>query len=289
MKKVAVVALGFALLMTFVAVPVEAAKPDVAYNSILYFTQTRGTLGGAKYEVLMPDNWNGMLIVGCRGYEGSVEPEFSDAYWMHGLATMYAGSRLKAPRFAFAWTMYGEGGWCIDAGMIRTHQLTEYVLDNFNVQGKVFLMAFSMGGAIACLLVEKYPNLYDGVLDVCGVKDMASLWNPEFADLELECGGTPETKPQAYERRSPTYHAGITVPVISVMGELDPLVPVYQFDMYYDAVEDAGCLDYYRSYLAIGGHHIDGPVQALVGPCFTKLVNWVVNGNAPNPTPPPIP
>jgi len=291
MKKttVAVVFLAMALLMTFAVVQVDARKPEVIYDSFLHFTQTRGTLGGADYELLMPDNWNEKIVIGLRGYEGPVMPPMSDTYWEHGVAMAFVANPSNPPRFAFAWSTYGEGGWCIDAAMIRTHQLTEYVVENYNVQGEVFLLAFSMGGDIGCMLAEKYPELYDGVLDVCGVKDMKSSWSPGFVDMEIECGGTPETKPQAYERRSATYHAGITIPVISIIGELDPLVPIAQFDMYYDAVEAAGCLNYYRSYIITGGHHLDGPIQAAISPLFMTLVKWVVNGIVPDPTPPPIP
>jgi hypothetical protein len=289
MKKIAVVIITVVLLMTLTIVPVKAKQPEVTHNSDLHFTQIRGTLGGADYEILMPDNWNGRLIIGCRGYEGPAMPEMSDTYWMHLAAIRFTGSPSASLRYAFAWSTYGEGGYCVQAGMIRTHQLTEYVVDNYDVPGQVFLLGFSMGGEISCLLAEKYPDLYDGVLDVCGVKDLASLWYPGAEDVEIECGGTPETKLQAYERRSPTSYADITIPVISIIGALDPLVPIMQFDMYYDAVEEAGCLDYYRSYTIADGHHLDGPISAAVTPCFTALVQWVVNGIAPLPTPPPIP
>jgi pimeloyl-ACP methyl ester carboxylesterase len=240
----------------------------------------------------MPDNWNGRLIVGCRGYEGPEMQEMSDTHVMHIAAVAYAGTTGTSSRYAFAWSTYGEGGWCVQAGMIRTHQLTEYVVENYDVPGPVFLMAFSMGGGIGCLLGEKYPDLYDGVLDVCGVKDMASLWmpgTPRAEDMEIECGGTPETKPQAYEKRSPTYHADITIPVISIIGELDSNVPVFQFDMYYDAVEEAGCLDYYRSYTIKGAGHVDVKIQMAISTYFLKLKDWVVSGIVPTPTPPPIP
>ena len=61
MKRIIVSFLAFALLITMLAaVPTEAKKTDVLYNSVLKFTQIRGALGGADYEILMPDKWNGM-------------------------------------------------------------------------------------------------------------------------------------------------------------------------------------------------------------------------------------
>lgn len=315
---------------------VGAKSPEVNYNSVLEFTQILGSLNGADYEILIPDNWNEMLVIGCRGYMDE-EPDIGDALSMYGLGM--ALMEDEAPeRFAFAWSTYGEGGWCIQQGMIRTHQLTEYVIENYNVQGKVILNGPSMGGLIACLLGEKYPNLYDGVFDVCGVKDFASFYYhkkaitelpanptairaymngppaylpPSFTStlpnnkllqmrlkqiatlpkMETECGGTPDTKPKAYERRSATHHAEISIPVMSIIGQFDFGVPLFQFGMYYDAIEEAGCLEYYRSYVVEGGRHCNEPVLAAAAIYWEIFVDWVVDGVVPAPTlrPPSIP
>jgi pimeloyl-ACP methyl ester carboxylesterase len=321
---------------------VGAKKSTVTYYPNDEYTQIIGKLGGADYELLIPDDWNGMLIVGCRGYTHEL-PTIPFPYVdspMHGTGLYFMGAtEFPVPpgsKFAYAWSNYGVGGICIKEGMIRIHQLTEYIIDNYDVTGKVFLHGYSLGGLIACLLGENYPNLYDGIIDVCGPKDMASMYYykkavadlttankirtylngppanmpPSFttsipdpmllqfrmfqgvslADMEMACGGTPDTKPKAYERWSATYHADITIPVISLIGELDFTVVTLQFDMYYDAVEEAGCLDYYRSYTITGGGHCDLPlISAMSQKFFVELVPWVVFGIAPPYTPPPIP
>jgi hypothetical protein len=319
------------IVETQIVALVSAKQPEENYNSTLEFTQTLGTLDGADYEILMPDNWNGMLVIGCRGYMDE-EPDIGDAQSMYGLGLMLMED--EAPeRFAFAWSTYGAGGWCIQKGMIRTHQLTQYVIGTYHIRGKVFLNGISMGGLIACLLGEKYPNLYDGVFDVVGVKDFASLFDhkkaitlcngpneiraymlgpptympPTFVAsrtngqllqmqqkqietlplMEMECGGTPDTKPKAFERRSATCQADISIPVMSIIGQLDFGVPLFQFRMYYDAVEAAGCLDYYRSYVVPGGQHANEPVLAAAATYWEVFVDWVVDGVAPDPTPPP--
>jgi pimeloyl-ACP methyl ester carboxylesterase len=316
---------------TQIVTMVGAKSPEVNYNSVLEFTQILGTLAGADYEILVPDNWNGMLVIGCRGYMDE-EPDIGDVNSMYGLGV--ALMEDEAPeRFAFAWSTYGAGGWCIDTGMIRTHQLTEYVIENYNVQGKVLLNGVSMGGLIACLLGEKYPNLYDGVFETCGIKDFASLYNhkkaitlcngpseiraymlgpptympPAFVasrtdskllqmqqkqimtlpKMEMECGGTPDTKPQAFERRSAACHADISIPVMSIIGRLDFGVPLFQFRMYYEAVKEAECLDCYRSYVIANGQHVNEPVRAAAAIKWKVFVDWVVNGVVPAPTPPP--
>ena len=326
-----IILMNLVIVETQIVALVSAKQPEENFNSTLGFTQTLGTLDGADYEILMPDNWNGMLVIGCRGYMEE-EPDIGDALSMYGLG-MTLMEDESPERFAFAWSTYGAGGWCIQKGMIRTHQLTEYVIENYNVQGKVFLNGISMGGLIACLLGEKYPNLYDGVFDVVGIKDFASLYHhkeaitlcigpneiraymlgaptympPAFVAsrtngqllqmqqkqiatlplMEMECGGTPDIKPKAFERRAATYHADISIPVMSIIGQLDFGVPLFQFRMYYDAVEAAGCLDYYRSYVVPGGQHANEPVLAAAATYWEIFVDWVVDGVVPAPTPPP--
>jgi pimeloyl-ACP methyl ester carboxylesterase len=343
-----VVLMVLAMVVVQFPITVNAKKPEVSYNSFLHFTRVVGELGGAGYELFMPDNWNGMLVIGVRGYAHA--PTFDiETSGMHALGmafmTLPSTRYPDTERWAYAWSTFGEGGFCIQKGMIRTHQLTEYVIDNYDVHGKVFLMGMSMGGLISCLLAEKYPNLYDGVLDVCGLKDVKSFYefqqeftslpnplvNPDptrdflingpaklpeeivnaipvvadpglpslmslrnlavvsMADEELEFGGTPETKPKAYERYSATYNAGITVPVVSMMGEFDGSVPLYQFDMYYDAVAEAESLAYYRSYTIPGAGHLDSAIMAARWTYFELLADWVVGGVVPDSTPAPVP
>ena len=335
MKKVAVAVLAVALLVLCVVVPVNANAPEVTHDDTFHFTRQQGSLGGADYEIFMPDSWNGHLVIGVRGYSHD-EPAITDTN-MHGLGMSFMKSSASK-KFAYAWSTYGEGGFCVKAGIIRTHQLTQFVVDNYNVLGKVILIGFSMGGQIALMLAEKYPGQYDGVLDVCGNKDMSTFYNywndlwmrpspneirsylngppayiPPFvtalftdsncnglrngaptvmSDVETECDGTPESKPQAYDRLSPTHHAGITIPVISLIARLDFIVPLKQFVEYYDAVDAAGCLEYYRSYTItgpLGVFHCDSNMVAATMAKFPVLMGWVLSGTGPTATPRPAP
>jgi hypothetical protein len=340
-----------AIVGTQFTVTVSAKKPivnDLTFGSLEY-TQILGTLGGADYELLIPDNWNGILVVACRGYQHE-QPEIGGTLaWLGVNPTGPMGfgrSMMMLHQVAFAYSTYGAGGFCVKEGIIRTHQLTEYIIENYEVTGKVYLVGISMGGFVACILAEKYPNLYDGVLDVCGAKDAIGQHEHHKAVVEIQgetdeetaellreyfkgppaslpasfvdtisdvslltiqanmafpledkiiaFGGTPETKPKAYQRYSATYYAEIQIPVISIMGGLDGSVPIQQHQLYYDAVSGAGCLDYYRSYLVTTGGHVDLPIfmaifQPSAGAYFMKLRNWVENGIAPTATGPPIP
>jgi pimeloyl-ACP methyl ester carboxylesterase len=220
---------------------------------------------------------------------------------------------------AFAESSYGEGGYCVKEGVIRTHQLTEYIIDKYHVTGKVYLLGISMGSTIALELGAKYPDLYDGVLDICGPKDLKyqytqkmnylSLNNQDLSaaliakgakdppypsstisafrdsclittiDLAIACRGTPDEKPQAYERISPTYSAtGLSIPTITLHGTADGEVDYSTSITFMNAVVAAGHSDMYRLYKVNGGEHADSAVISQLWPGLLRLILWVEYG-----------
>jgi pimeloyl-ACP methyl ester carboxylesterase len=304
MKKTSVAVLALALSMVFGAVaPAFAVKPTITYGNAddMPYTQITGTLDGAAYIIQIPDTWNGMLVVACPWYQ--LPPNRNCHLQYQPLS-----EELLAMGYAFACSNYGADGYPVQKGMIRIHQLTEYVIDNYHVSGKVFVIGGSMGGNIALLLGEKYPNLYSGVLDMCGTKDcldaytgtayFATLTPEEISemleislsdaegflyfcasishDFIVETGGTPETKLKAYERISPTYNAHIQIPVITIIGELDATLPMFQNDMYQAAIDAAGCSDLYSQIIVPAAGHVDVDprifAEAIVQ--LPELVAW---------------
>jgi len=159
------------------------------------YTEYTGTLDGANYALRIPDLWNGMLVVCCRGYSHTPVADVRNAAPFSTMAPA-----LLAQGFAVAASDYGVGGYCVPEGVNSTYQLTEYIIDNYNVTGRVFLVGASMGGAVVLLLGEKYPELYSGVLDVFGVKDTIEQYETKtlwvgLNDTELEAELTALTAP----------------------------------------------------------------------------------------------
>ncbi len=276
---------------------VQAKKPVVTEED--GYTQYVGTLGGANYVIRIPDEWNGMLVVGCHGYMSAFwypDAQFQMDSVVNSENTSMVLSLIEQG-FAYAASSYGERGWSVKEGMIRTHQLTEYVINNYGVTGKVLLVGISMGGGIVLQLGEKYPELYDGVLDIVGAKNSSDIYlgtvalinDPMFPflppevqafvllskeDMEAACGGTVDDKPKAYERLSAVCYPDITIPVISVHGAQDPvIIPPHAYS-YGIAVDNAGRSEYYREYTVDPGSHADPPVidEALIR--FEELVDY---------------
>jgi len=321
MKKVAVLVLASALLMLTTAL----APPLATVSCSLAYTETIGKLGGADFLVRIPEpvtNWNGGLVIYCRGYLPGV-PDITKVL----SSTNPTSTTLISLGYAVAFSNYGEGGFCFQKAMIRTHQLTEWIADNYDVTGKIYVIGISMGGSMALELGAKFPDLYDGVIDLCGPKDYAAgyydglyLASLSYIDLQkefdkrgvttyplpnlviwklfngivandtiIECGGTPDSKSQAYERISPTYSAvDITVPTITLHGTRDGMVPYAESVKYKDVVTAAGHSDFYRLYIVTGAQHGDAALfaQMFQAPynAFYQLVDWVEDGIPASPS-----
>jgi len=233
-------------------VPTVQAK-ITEVNPGLGYTEYYGTMGGANFYILIPDDWtndlgDGMLVMMCRSAAYAEDPrdDFSDYPFAVGLAMQ---------GIAVAASNYGPSDSGVEGGVIRTHQLTMYVVDNYDVTGKVFLFGTSLGGCVALLLGERHPDVYSGVLDNSGVKDFAASYNDAAsysgsdpflfiwyamtkARYENTYGGTPEEKPNKYAKYSPTHHADMTIPVISIVHVDDAIVYPTQTDLYHAALSD---------------------------------------------------
>lgn len=261
------------LLVSMFLLYALAGAQFVGQVSAAGYTEYIGTLGGADFVVRFPDPWNGMLVIVCRGYSPTSINATSalDLY-----NTSNNVSSLLDQGFAVAASSYGSTGFCIQKGINTTYELTNYVINTYHITGKVFLYGISMGGAVALLLGEKYPDLYSGVLDVYGVKDLKEEYTVAMfvAVIENETGGTPTTQPKAYEDRSPTYHANIMMPVITIHGTSDIMVPFNQSINYQTAVANAGRSSLYRLYNVTGVGHLSPAIAAEVPSRFSELVAW---------------
>jgi len=308
MKKITIPFILITLLMLSTFFSVSFAKPANTtygtYNGMEY-TQTTGKLGKGDYVIYMPESWNGRFVIGCTGYNYFQDPHPEFLFDPHA-------KWLVSEGYAFAASNYigGERAYAVKEGIIRTHQLTQYVVDKYDVTDKIFLFGISMGGQIALNLAHKYPDLYSGVLDVCGAKDAyghyaySQLWTtktvaelrvifgfPEsvddsviaglkiffatvLADTIEEYGGTIEEKPQAYERYDPVYHADLQVPTISLVGGIDLLVPLSCHLTYQAAVTACGCSDLYELDIVPTGGHADIPIQTKIPAKLLELIAW---------------
>jgi dipeptidyl aminopeptidase/acylaminoacyl peptidase len=293
--------------MLFASFTPAFAKSTTTTNGNAYgmnYTQITGVLQKANYVIYIPESWNGRLIIACPGYNFFSDPHQELSF--DPLAQIFVSLG-----YAFASSNYngGERAWLVTEGIIRIHQLTEHIVDKYHVTGKIFLLGASMGGQIALMLGQKYPRLYSGVLDVCGAKDAfeayayAQIWLthtpaelriilniPSVSDSDIQglqyffatvwndiiksFHGTPDERPQTYVKYDPLFHADMEIPVISLVGALDPIVILPFHLKYQAAVATAGDSELYRLHIVPDGGHCDVPVLAQAPANLIELIAW---------------
>jgi pimeloyl-ACP methyl ester carboxylesterase len=127
------------------------------------FTLVEGSFGtGSMYQLYCPINWNGGLVVYAHGYafpnEDPALPGIDDLR-----------DALLGMGYGVAYSSYSETGWAVHVAMNETRQLRGLFSASFGHPDNTYLMGKSMGGNIAVALAERNPNLYDGVVPMCGV------------------------------------------------------------------------------------------------------------------------
>jgi pimeloyl-ACP methyl ester carboxylesterase len=179
----------------------------------------RGTIDGANYVIRIPSNWNGNFFLYCRGYAHVLS-----AVNLNGPLSLFSG--LINSGYAFAESDYGVGGFVINDGMTCTYQLTKYIIDQFHVTGKIYLIGISMGGTTVLELGFKYPHLYSGVIDIAGTKDVITRYyldsyyasitdDAKLANAVVAAGGVNPPYPQTTIAGFRTYCATLVADIKS--------------------------------------------------------------------------
>src|ERR1700739_4576376 len=77
------------------------------------------TAGGALYRFLVPNPWNGQLIVYAHGYVAAGQP----LGLPNSPLELAAFQAITSQGFAVAMSSYAENGWAVKNGAQTTHQL----------------------------------------------------------------------------------------------------------------------------------------------------------------------
>ena len=129
------------------------------------FTTIDGTIGpGALYQIAMPTGpWNGELAVYVHGMVPPTNP----------VRLPVLGSlrdTLTSQGFALIYSSFSVNGYAaMKDGAQRTHQLRGIFTSRVGRPTRVYLVGGSLGGLIAVMLAERFPDQYDGVLSLAGL------------------------------------------------------------------------------------------------------------------------
>ncbi|MFM8353196.1 MAG: hypothetical protein ACKN9D_19270 [Actinomycetales bacterium] len=147
-----------------------------------------GVLNGAAYEIVMPEEWNGTLLLYSHGYRSAqpVPPDFTPVStaaepapgWSSGNRAV--GEALLERGYALAGSAYASNGWAVADGVRANEELVEYFTSTIGTPQRILAWGDSLGGLITAELAQEH-DWVAGALPMCGV--LAGV-NPNF-DLGL--------------------------------------------------------------------------------------------------------
>jgi pimeloyl-ACP methyl ester carboxylesterase len=120
-----------------------------------------GEINGAQYRITVPETWNGGLIMYCHGY--SAAPGRFENFKSNPVLDAFLGQN-----FAVAMSGYAAGGWAIEEAVQDTQALRRYFVKKYGAPKETYVTGHSMGGFLTMMLMERFPNDYDGGLALCG-------------------------------------------------------------------------------------------------------------------------
>jgi pimeloyl-ACP methyl ester carboxylesterase len=128
-----------------------------------------GTLDGTPYEIVVPANWNGTLLVFAHGQQ------------LTAPTPVVAPPPVKLQLLAAGYALAGSGFTnSYKDGVQQTHQLTAFFREAFANPHRIIIWGNSLGGAITAKLIEKYPGIYDGAIANCA-PDAGAVENMDSA------------------------------------------------------------------------------------------------------------
>lgn len=170
---------GFAFLALLL---VSSPAPAAAGSEI-----TGSTEGGAFYKIVVPDRWNGDLVLWNHGFSLSPPAPVTDLGPLADLQ-LYEG-------YAVAASSYRQAGWALFKSKNDLQDLVGVFKGKFGAPKRIFLYGGSLGGLVTVAAVED-ANIGNiaGAFPFCGAVAGSRNWDAAL-DLRLVydavCAGVP--------------------------------------------------------------------------------------------------
>jgi hypothetical protein len=170
-----------ALLSTFLFLVVSPIRPVSTTHAHPEIgpVDLSGEIDGAPYRIIVPEHWNGTLLVYAHGYRdkadhpGEVDNRTADLAPSPALV-----APLLAQRYALAGSAYKDNGWAIGDGIQDTKNLTVFFRETVGKPDHTVLWAVSLGTIITFKSMEQMVGIYDGALCTCGAGAGATrIWD----------------------------------------------------------------------------------------------------------------
>jgi pimeloyl-ACP methyl ester carboxylesterase len=121
-----------------------------------------GEINGARYAIEIPKGWNGGLVMYTHGYVPHGRPQR-----LRGEPVTTGDRTLDQFRqlgYATARSAYSVDGFALREGSLETEALRQNFWQRFGRTWPTLLAGTHQGGVITQIMIERYPEVYDGAL-----------------------------------------------------------------------------------------------------------------------------
>lgn len=138
-----------------------------------------GSIKGAKYRILFPENWKGKLVMYAHGYEfmGASPRQSQNPGFLNSMKPFLERG------FAVAASDYSMQGYALVEGIEDTEALRNYFVKTYGKPDSIFMVGHSMGGGITLGIMENYGQNYLGALPLCPLSSRTYLQVRKEFDL----------------------------------------------------------------------------------------------------------
>ena len=162
---------GLVLLVVLLAMGLGSLP--VAHAQVTTTTHTGTLADGATWQIRVPADWNGTLLLYSHGYRAPGSPNPAQ-----DVSDPVTGGWLLDHGFALAGSSYASTGWAVKEALADQTA----VLDEFEARvgrpRQTIAWGDSLGGMVTAGLVQRIPGRLDGALPGCGVVGGAvAIWN----------------------------------------------------------------------------------------------------------------
>jgi pimeloyl-ACP methyl ester carboxylesterase len=123
---------------------------------------------GASYNMLIPDHWNGAVLLFNHGFRSGpknpvldVEPENPEEFDPPFYTLLHLG-------YAVIGSNYSQVGWAVEVAVADQLAVLDEYEKRFGRASRTITFGESMGGLITVKLIEQHPARFDGAMPMCG-------------------------------------------------------------------------------------------------------------------------
>lgn len=123
------------------------------------FTVKTEKLGGSLIAIAEPKEWNGQVLLYAHGMRPAGQPLSAS------IDTDYLPYKtLLEEGWLVAMSSFRKNGHVVEIGVEDTEELRQHIVATYGKPKRTFLFGGSMGGDIAVVLAERFPEHYAGAL-----------------------------------------------------------------------------------------------------------------------------